>query len=87
MIRTTDTGGTKLIYNGVPKDENGKKVCTNSGTDTAIGTSGFASASDSPAYAGYMYNTVYPDKSKSMSSTDLYMYAKSFTYSDGIYKL
>ena len=87
MIRTTDTGGTKLIYNGVPKDENGKKVCTNSGTDTAIGTSGFSSEIDSLAHVGYMYNTVYHIKSKVMTSTDVYKYAKSFTYSNGTYKL
>ena len=87
MIRTTDTGGTKLIYNGVPSEVDGKKVCTNSGADKAIGTSGFSSESDSLAHIGYMYNTVYHIKSKVMTSTDVYKYAKSFTYSNGTYKL
>lgn len=87
MLRTTDTGGTKLIYNGVPKEVDGKKVCTNSGADTAIGTTGFASAYDSLAHVGYMYNTVYHIKSKVMTSTDVYKYANSFTYSNGTYKL
>ena len=87
MIRTTDTGGTKLIYNGVPSEVDGKKVCTNSGTDTAIGSSGFSSEIDSLAHVGYMYNTVYHIKSKVMTSTDVYKYAKSFTYSNGTYKL
>ena len=34
-----------------------------------------------------MYNTVYHIKSKVMTSTDVYKYAKSFTYSNGTYKL
>ena len=87
MIRTTDTGGTKLIYNGVPKEVDGKKVCTNSGADTAIGSSGFSSESDSLAHIGYMYNTVYHIKSRVMTSTDVYKYAKTFTYANGTYKL
>ena len=87
MIRTTDTGGTKLIYNGVPKEVDGKKVCTNSGTEQQIGTSAFNDDYRSPAYVGYMHNTVYSSQSKSMSSSDIYKYANSFTYSNGTYKL
>ena len=87
MIRTTDTGGVKLIYNGVPKETKGKKVCTNSGTEQQIGELAFNSNYNSLAYVGYMYNTVYTYKVKSMSSSDVYKYAKSFTYSNGTYKL
>ena len=87
MIRTTDTGGVKLIYNGIPKEVDGKKVCTNSGDEQAIGTSAFNVKKDSLAYAGYMYNTVYPFKSKNMSSSNIYKYARSFTYMNGTYKL
>ena len=87
MIRTTDTGGTKLIYNGVPKEVDGKKVCTNSGVEQQIGTSAFNTNSDSPAYVGYMYNAIYSYKNKSISSLDVYKYSKSFTYSNGIYML
>ena len=87
MIRTTDTGGTKLIYNGVPKEQDGKKVCTNSGTEQQIGTSAFNEKMGSPAYVGYMYNTVYQYNIKVMSSTDVYKYANSFTYLNGTYKL
>ena len=60
MIRTTDTGGIKLLYNGVPVD--GK--CTATGTGQQIGTSKFNTNYKSPAYVGYMYNTVYPITSK-----------------------
>ena len=56
ILRTTDTGGVKLIYNGIP-DLNG--TCNNTGTAQQIGTSAFNSNSNSPAYVGYMYNKVY----------------------------
>ena len=85
MIRTTDTGGVKLIYNGVPKETNGKKVCTNSGTEQQIETSKFNPYHDSPAYVGYMYNTIYLYERR--RSSTVYKYAKSFTYSNGKYKL
>ncbi len=53
MVRTTSTGGVKLIYNGLP-DANGD--CTNStGTATQIGTSKFNEIGNSPADIGYMY--------------------------------
>ena len=87
MIRTTDTGGTKLIYNGVPKEVDGKKVCTNSGEEQQIGTSAFNENYVSPSYVGYMHNTVYSYKDKRITSTDVYKYANSFTYSNGTYKL
>jgi len=53
IVRTTETGGIKLIYNGDP-DENGQ--CTATGTDTLIGKTGFNSSGDN-AYLGYMYGT------------------------------
>ena len=56
ILRTTDTGGVKLIYNGVP-DANG--TCNNTGVAQQIGKSAFNSNSNSPAYVGYMYNKVY----------------------------
>ena len=55
IVRTTETGGVKIVYNGVQKDG----TCNNIGTDSQIGTSAFNSSSNSPAYVGYMYNTVY----------------------------
>lgn len=55
IVRTTETGGTKLIYNGTP-DESGQ--CTNTtGEATQIGTSAFNSQMDDNAYIGYMYGT------------------------------
>ena len=81
MLRTTDTGGVKMIYNGVPS--NG--TCNNTGTDQQIGTSAFNTNNNSPAYAGYMYNTVYELLSKNAYAT--IMYGNNFTYSNGTYNL
>ena len=60
IVRTTETGGVKLIYDGVPS--NGQ--CNNTGADSTIGEYEFNSSHDSPAYVGYMYNTVYTPRLK-----------------------
>jgi len=74
IIRTTDTGGVKLLYNGVP-DASG--ACNNTGTNSALtkeqmNTSSanvaFNSSSSSPADVGYMYNTRYTYNQKSFST-------------------
>ena len=86
IVRTTDTGGVKLIYNGTPSS--GK--CTNTtGTTTQLAvTSAFNSNFDSLAYVGYMYGTVYPSTEKEMTSISAtYKYGKTFTYSNGAYTL
>ncbi len=60
IIRTTETGGVKIIYNGTPTDG---KCEIQTGEETQIGTSLFnmeaensKSAKDN-AYVGYMYGT------------------------------
>ena len=55
MVRTTETGGVKLIYNGAP-DEDG--ACTATGSATTIGNSAFNAVIVDNAYVGYMYGTV-----------------------------
>ena len=80
MLRTTDTGGVKMIYNGVPS--NG--TCNNTGEAQQIGTSKFNLNSESPAYVGYMYNTVYPYSSRTSPANK---YGNGFTYSNGTYTL
>ncbi|MBO5139015.1 MAG: hypothetical protein J6B89_05215 [Bacilli bacterium] len=54
IVRTTENGGIKLIYNGIP-DENG--YCNNIGEATQIGQSAFNEHVDDNAYVGYMYGT------------------------------
>ena len=94
MLRTTDTGGVKLIYNGSPTDG----TCNNTGIDQQIGTSKFNTNSSSLADVGYMYNTRYTYNSKSSIYTDVlarigmtgssnYYYGTGITYSNGTYTL
>ena len=83
IVRTTETGGTKLIYNGLP-DQDG--YCTNTiGESTQISKSAFNSNGNSPAYNGYMYGNVYGAQSTSNSAT--YIAGNSFTYDNGTYTL
>ena len=52
IIRTTETGGIKIIYNGTPTDG---KCEIQTGEATQIGTSAFNTKADDNAYVGYMY--------------------------------
>ena len=54
IMRTTETGGIKIIYNGTPTDG---KCETQTGATTQIGTSAFNTSRDDNAYVGYMYGT------------------------------
>ena len=54
IIRTTETGGIKIIYNGTPIDG---KCETQTGEATQIGSSSFNESYDDNAFAGYMYGT------------------------------
>ena len=85
-IRTTDTGGVKLIYNGSP-DASGN--CTNTtGASTQIGTSRFNSTFNSLADVGYMYGTRYTPSAKTSSNlATAYVYGGDVTYSGGTYTL
>ena len=84
IVRTTETGGIKLIYNGVPS--NG--TCNNTGNSASIGTSAFNDDLADAAYVGYMYGTVYSYNTKSMNRiTDTYYYGNDITYSNGTYTL
>ena len=95
MLRTTDTGGVKLIYNGTPTD--GK--CNNEGTAQQIGTSRFNTNNTSPADVGYMYNTRYTYNTKSATTNNVLIkkyvddivsnkyFGTGVTYSNGTYTL
>ena len=80
IVRTTETGGVKLIYDGVP-DSNG--YCNNTGTASQIGTSAFNSSSNSPADVGYMYGTRYTNSSINPSDLGSIVYGNDVTW-DGI---
>ena len=83
IVRTTETGGVKLIYNGVQTDGS----CNNTGDSSQIGTSAFNSSSNSPAYVGYMYNNIYEYSSKSLPNQAYTVFGSSFTYTNGSYTL
>ncbi len=85
-IRTTDTGGVKLIYNGSP---DGSGNCTNTtGTDTKIGTSVFNSNSNSLSDVGYMFGTRFTYSSRNSSTLKTpFVYGGDVTYSNGTYTL
>lgn len=51
IVRTTETNGVKILYNGLP--DNGK--CNNTGADTEIGKSAYNDKDNHNAYVGYMY--------------------------------
>ena len=65
------------------------KSCNNTGIDSQIGESAFNNDNNSPAYVGYMYNTVYLSSYKSMSSQSNIVFGNSFNYNsnDGTYTL
>ncbi len=80
-IRTTATGGTKMIYNGVPI--NG----TCSASTKSIGTSKFNDSVNTPASVGYMYNKSYHARTLSNSfkmETTTLTIDTSYYYSDSI---
>lgn len=95
IVRTTDTGGVKLIYDGVPDDEN---KCNNMGDDVLIGTSKYNPYNYSIPMVGYMYNVQYKSFNKSFGSSfyvyvgryfadDTYYFGDSITYENGKYIL
>ena len=65
IIRTTETGGVKLIYDGVPS--NGQ--CNNTGGNSAIAKSAFNSSRDNAKYVGYMYGSSIDDTANTTDST------------------
>ena len=64
IVRTTELGGIRIIYNGTPTDG----TCNNTGTAAQIGTKAFNSSYNSPADVGYMYGTRYAYSSVTVSS-------------------
>ncbi|MBQ6285906.1 MAG: hypothetical protein IJK67_06355, partial [Bacilli bacterium] len=84
IVRTTSTGGVKLIYNGLNTGTSEQPACNNTGTDSQIGTSVFNSNYTSPADVGYMYGTRYARASA--TGTGWY-YAPDVAYNNGSYSL
>ena len=54
IVRTTETGGVKLVYNGKPNEDG---TCKEPGVDISVATSAFNSRRHAINSAGYMYGT------------------------------
>lgn len=83
IIRTTETGGVKLIYNGLPSS--GK--CTASTTNATIGEAKYNNYIDDNGYVGYMHGIDYSDggqsaaiKSISFTSSATYYYGTDYSF-------
>lgn len=91
IVRTTATGGTKMIYNGLPTMVDGVQQCNATGTNSMISVNkdgenywGFAFSDNtsgryrqSPANIGYMYGVRIETSSLSANST-------TFTFSNDV---
>ncbi len=82
-VRTTDTGGIKMIYNGQAED--GK--CLSTRTTRIIGESKFNSDYSSISDVGYMYNKRYKYNSPGMRLSGNIKYSNSFTWDGSKYIL
>lgn len=93
IVRTTDTGGVKLLYNGIPRS-NGS--CGNTGDDSQLTATqmnlssnvvNFNEKNSSLADVGYMYNTRYDYQIKNNSTLGTLLFGNYFTYNNGLYTL
>lgn len=75
-IRTTDTGGVKLLYNG-QVDSNGK--CVNVGSPN-IGTSQFNKDNHSLSDVGYMYGDIYSNQV--LGDYNIYLFVSEINLND-----
>lgn len=81
IVRTTETGGIKLIYNGVPSS-NRADTCTNTtGVTTQLDAKTYTFNTNNNALAdvGYMYGTRYGGAGN-LSTTTSFYHATSATY-------
>ena len=93
IVRTTDTGGVKLLYNGVLSSSG---TCNNANDASQLtaaqmglttNTITFNTSANTMSGVGYMYNTQYERLYKSTTSAGTALYGNGFTYANGIYRL
>ena len=77
IIRTTEKGGTKLLYNGLVN--NG--TCANTGTDSLLSITTFNTTSNALTDVGYMYGDKIQQKEIDMSTQSTeYVYGNTVKY-------
>lgn len=86
MVRTTDTGGVKVIYNGVPASEGS---CNNTGDNSRLTyNSDFDGEADSPSNGGWMQGIEYDYNTKTLSSqSETYLYGNDVSWNGSTYTL
>ena len=77
VIKVSYTKYNSDLVFSIDKAVGDVKSCNNTGTDSQIGTRLFNS-SDSPAYVGYMYNTVYTDSYKDILNDKYFSGTKAY---------
>ena len=82
IIRTTVTGGTKIIYSGEVVEEDGIKKCTAENADAHITYNGsdkfkFNNNATSPADVGYMYGS-------RLASREIYTASLAITFANSV---
>ena len=85
IVRTTEIGGLKMIYNGLPV--NGTCPAGRNYEDRIIGKSKYNDKNNSPAYSGYMYNTVYTRNTENVPNSGTRIYGNDVKYENGEYTL
>ena len=83
ILRTTDTGGIKIIYNGIAEEG----ICDKTGDSTSIGSSKFNESYLSPSFAGYMYNENAVHLRRDNYLLEGTIYGADVVYNDGMYTL
>ncbi len=84
IVRTTDQGGIKLVYNGIPNGD----ACTNTGVNSMLVAQTFQNRNyyGSFAFGGYSYGDYYWNGSVNGQKENAY-FGSTVTYEDGKYKL
>jgi len=95
IVRTTYSGGIKMIFNGLPttitQDGRTLKQCLATGADKLISYSGiknfkYNSGGDYLAFSNYMYGDT-GDVLRLSGNSVSYVFSKSISYDDGTYTL
>lgn len=81
IVRTTETGGIKLLYNGV--SSNGKCL----GNSYTIGMSSFNDGEGALYLGSYMYGDIYEDIEYDVENSANFIYGNDVTYSNNEYIL
>lgn len=80
IVRTTDTGGVKLIYNGAP---NSSGWCNNSGSASYI--AGYYNSGSADSVAGYMYGSLLsPGRYKKPTNVSSSNFGRGYIYGNDI---